>query len=527
MNSAPEKPSLPIWMLVALYAVMTAVTLYPLAVIEIPSFGDYLNHLARMYILTHYDHSNTFQIYYTIQWRAIPYLALEGIFLVLNLFLPIYSAGRVVLGLCVLLPVISVAMLHYAIHRRRSAVPLAAFLISYNHVLAWGFLNQLLTMCLAVMAFAGWIATRRWHRWARAGLFSALALILYFCHLVGFGMYGLMLVGYELGRTWQARGRPWRDIVGDWTAVAAQALVPLLLTIMVPLDRGYVTAVHTEYGGLISRVIALLSPVLVFGGPTDLLTFVVAAGILLALLALRFVRLAPLVWAPTLTVATLATAAPQLLQGTWGTSFRLPVLLAMLLLAGFSTTGRVNPVIRGVVLVPMLMIAAVHTLGLLPLLRTLDEDIATIRGLISIMPPGQRMLVAETLLDDQTVHHGPEFPTWHMNMVSVIDRETYNPLLFMAPSVIKASAAMPAPVPIGGHPITLYQLRQGLGRDAIDDHDDDGQGGQHYWFGWEAKYNYLLIEHFGAPLQDLPVNLKLVSSSTIANLYQIVKPDGR
>ena len=164
-----------------MYGLLAAIVLYPIAMVTVPDLEDYPNHLARMYILTHYNDSASLQNFYDVRWRPIPYLGMDATFVLLGRIANTYDAGRLYVGLCVLLPVLSVAALHFAVHRRLSLVPAGAFLLSYNALLLWGFLNYLPVLCLAVIVFAGWIATTQWLRGRRLILFSALAT---FCILV-------------------------------------------------------------------------------------------------------------------------------------------------------------------------------------------------------------------------------------------------------------------------------------------------------------------------------------------------------
>ena len=173
-----------LWKHVAVYGLLMAIVLYPIAIVTVPSLEDYPKHLARMYILTHYNESASLQQYYDVRWRPIPYLAMDSVFLLLASIANTYDAGRLFVGLCVLLPVLSVAALHFAVHRRLSLVPAGAFLLSYNTLLLLGFLNYLPVLCLAVIVFAGWITTIKWPRWPRLVLFSALTLVLYLGHVV-------------------------------------------------------------------------------------------------------------------------------------------------------------------------------------------------------------------------------------------------------------------------------------------------------------------------------------------------------
>ena len=64
MSMVPSIRRLPVWQVVACYAVMTAIVLYPVCSVQIPGLGDYLNHLARMHILADMDRSESLKNFY-------------------------------------------------------------------------------------------------------------------------------------------------------------------------------------------------------------------------------------------------------------------------------------------------------------------------------------------------------------------------------------------------------------------------------------------------------------------------------
>src|SRR5215469_6575263 len=103
---------LPMCRAIGLYAVMTAIVLYPILVVRVPGLGDYLNHLARMHIVSDIDRSEALRGFYQVHWQAMPYLAMDAPFVVLNHIATIYAAGRIYIGICIVLPVLSVAVLH-------------------------------------------------------------------------------------------------------------------------------------------------------------------------------------------------------------------------------------------------------------------------------------------------------------------------------------------------------------------------------------------------------------------------------
>ena len=236
----------------------------------VPALADYPNHLARMHILATRDQSPDLAGFYSVDWRPIPYLAMDVMFLGLRWIGSIYDAGRVFVGICLVLPPVSVGVLHYVVHRRLSFVPLVTFLFCYNYLFSWGFFNFIPAYNFAVLLFALWVATVGWARWPRALMFCILALGLYFSHLIAFAAYCIAVAGYELGRAVRAGGAAWHRTGLDWCAAALQAVPALAVNIMVSVQTSFVGPVMTYYGTLSDRILAIKSPLFFWGGRADL-----------------------------------------------------------------------------------------------------------------------------------------------------------------------------------------------------------------------------------------------------------------
>ncbi len=504
---------------IAIYLLMTLVVLYPMFVVQIPAFGDYLNHLARMHILADIGQSEALSHVYRLHWQAMPYLAMDAAFIVLNKVAPIYIAGRIFLAICIILPVVSVAILHFVVHRRISLVPTTAFLFCYNFVLAWGFLNYLFAACLAVILFAGWLATAGWRRLPRLALFCVLATILYLGHVVAFGAYGLMIVSYELAQSWRARFRPWRVIAADWTIAAMQAVPALGLALTVDLDRPFVGTLPTAFGGVSLKLLALCVPTMFFGGRADIIAGIVAGSVLVIGLRAGFLRLAGAVWPAALGLAAAAALMPSVLLGTYGMDLRLPLVVVLLLIGAASTTERMSPLMQGTVLATFLALTAVRVTEITGPLKDMDSQIADIRRVVATMPRGERLLVVDPEADLPT-----DLP-WtrlHMSLVSVIDRDAFVPYLFTNFTTVRPVPSLRTSSTPTGTPLSPADLVDGLGRSDDPSRDEgDGRGRRIYWMGWENKFDYVLVQHFGHRPMDLPTNLVLVTASPVADLYRI------
>lgn len=510
---------LAIWGAITLYAVMTLIVLHPVLTIHVPALGDYLNHLARMHVVSDIDRSEALSRFYRVHWQAVPYLAMDAAFVVLNQFATIYQAGRIFVVICIILPVLSVAMLHFVVHRRLSLVPATAFLFCYNYLLSWGLLNYLPPLCLAVMLFAGWIGSIGWPRWPRAVLFSLLALALYLSHLAAFGAYCLAVGGFELGRAWRTGFRPWRSVAAACFAAAVQAFPAIVMALSVHLERPSVGPALTSYGSLNTKLVALLSPVIFSGGPVDLLAGWFALLVLLLGLGTGRLRLAPEVWPAALAVGVVAVGMPSWLFGVYLMDVRLPLMVVMLVIGATTATARMERVLAGALLGLFLMLTAIRSVGIATELRTGDEQIAEVRKVVAAMPRGMRLLFVDTASGEDGV---PYWATLHIGMVAVIDRDAFVPNLFTGQGTVRPAPAMRTSSTPHGPPLSLSELMDGFGRkdDPAGD-QGNGLGGRIYWLDWQDKFDYVLIEHFGTRPVAVPNILHLVATSPVADLYRI------
>jgi hypothetical protein len=507
----------------AIYALLTGLALLPICSVRIPCLGDYLNHLARIHILTTIDGSPNLQRFFAPGWKLVPYFGMDIPVVALSYIMHLYAAGRVFMALCVLMPVIAAATLRYALHGRIGLTPAIAFLITYNYVLALGFLNYLFSACLAVMLFALWIATARCRPAWRMALFAPLAVILYFSHVLGFIAYGILVFGYELARAW--RIRPWRAvaIAVDFGVAASQALLPVALAFLLRADATFGTVKVTRYGTLADRIGALLSPIYFPGGGAGVVGAFVLAPLLLLWLA-RPVRVAPAAWPAALAVLLAACAAPHMLLNIWGTDMRLP-LVAAIVLAGAVTPGpRTGRAAVVACLGCVLALLAVRAWDATVLLRGLDSQVAQMRDLLTQLPRGARLLVVDGP-EDAPGRLAPRAIIEHMSLVATIDRDAFVPLLFAGTTPLQLLPAMQNSASQAVAELTLAQLAEGFARPApagaLPAYRD---GAQMFWLGWPAKFDNVLVTHFGADPGQLPPNLRRMASNGVATLYRIVAP---
>ena len=515
------------------YSLMSIIALYPIFIVSVPNLEDYPNHLARMYIISHYHSSPDLQHFYEVKWMMFPYIGMDATFILLTKILPIYDAGRVFIGLCVIMPALSVAVLYYSVHRRLSLVPTVAFLFSYNWLLLLGFLDYLLFLCLAIIVFAGWISTTKWRRWPRLLVFCGLTLILYLGHLAAFGAYCLMVLCFEVLRAGKAGLRAWRSTMADWFFGALQAVpavgvalgTAIELASRPKIEGSFVGRLPTEYGTVSEKFIAIFSPVLFSFSSIDAMCGVGIIILIFALLTGRL-RLNTDIFIIFLIVEGMVLIAPVKVMGIDGIDARLALLGAMLLLSAISTAVRLEKAAKNTILGLLILLAAIRAAEISNHLQNADKQISELRQVIDAMPKGMRMLTVETSQDGRGPSSDPVRLTQFAPLLAVIDRKLFSPNLFSSflgtvrPKQEFRSFSTPRGAPFPD----VDQLLDGYGKSNPSNADvPDGSGGRIYWLGWERSFDYVLVLHYGKRLTNLPEKLHLVAASNIADLYVIEK----
>jgi hypothetical protein len=493
----------------------TAISLAPLTLVQVPGLGDYLNHLARMHVLVGIAQSPDLQRYYQVHWTPIPYLAMDVVVPVLARVLPIYLAGKIFVLACVALPAAGAACLHYAVHRRFSPVPLAAWLVSSNTLLAYGFLNYLFALGFAVLLFAGWVSTTGWPRILRAVVFAPAVLALYFGHAFACFAYCLAVAGFEAGLALRARLQPFSRVAADLLAAFAQAIPAMVFAATLNVNAGYVGALRTHWGGLGAKLVALASPMLFLHDATNFL--VLAVAVMGALLLATRVRLAPAIWPACIPVALGALAMPHVVASTWGMDLRLPLFLVLLLISAASFRGA--PAWRWPAIAALFVLLAAKSADAWMVLDLVDGQIAETRRILAVLPRGARLLVVNVVGHGTGQEIVPNSTIWHMPLTAVIDRDAYLPYLFNGLTTIRMRPEFRLSSTPNGLPITPAQLRDGEHAAPAD--QGDGEGARIYWLAWPQNFDDVLVQRFGADPGPLPENLELLVHGQDMDLYRI------
>ncbi|TBW38667.1 hypothetical protein EYW49_08175 [Siculibacillus lacustris] len=214
------------------FVVLTAIVLVPVFQVAVPPLSDYVNHLARMYVIAVQGKDVHLDQFYKIEWQPIPNLAMDIVVPILARVVDIYRAGQVFTMLTILSLVTGPMAVHRALYGRFNPFPLTAFVILYNGVFLIGLMNYLIGVGVATWGLAFWIALQNSRPIVRMAVSAVFCVVLYVCHLYAVGLYGVTIGAFE---TWAWASRRFafdRRLVRSLVVliVPVLPLVPVLLS---------------------------------------------------------------------------------------------------------------------------------------------------------------------------------------------------------------------------------------------------------------------------------------------------------
>jgi len=318
-----RRAALRVWGAFALLMLLVAAPLFSTV---LPPLFDYPNHLARMHVLS--EGGNQF---YSVHWEPLPNLAQDLIAPPLARLMPLDIASKLFLVAIFGLIAGGTILLNRAATGVWRMWPLLAFLLLYNRMFLWGFLNYLFGIGVALAGAALWLAFERQRWWLRTLASSLVALACYLSHIAAFGFYALAIIGIELSPAWgELRARRW-PALGRRTAVAgAQFAIPAALFF------GYwhaAAAGGISYAAFWRKADLLFCVFDNYDRTFDIICFAPLLGLLGSLAATRRLRLSPrLTGAAGLVLAAYLLLPTQIFGGS-GADHRLPVAMFLLLIA--------------------------------------------------------------------------------------------------------------------------------------------------------------------------------------------------
>lgn len=382
-------------------ALLLVVALLPLAAAPVLPLIDFYNHIARLQVLAQLPQNPVFSANYAAVWAILPNIGLDVIGVVFLQFVPPSAMPHLAAAVIVAMMFAGIAALNRAVTGQTSwpALLLAVPLL-YSWVFNWGFANFLLGLGLSLLAAAWWLQQRgRPVRRLVGALLLALAIFL--CHALAFGLYGILIASLELGHWLQQPGRRPADLATRLGLCAVQAVVPAILFLQsrtAAVAGGITNADESlgrlrAQGRLLDRLLELAAMrletvVRVAEGPSypaDALSF----AVLLLVLALAFrrktLRLSPVVAPAVLAGVLLVLVMPPALFGSGYVADRMPLFLALVLVAGIMPGPE-----RSRLLLPALAALAGLRLALVALQwHGTTSDLADFDWVAAKLPAGQ------------------------------------------------------------------------------------------------------------------------------------------
>lgn len=382
-------------------ALMLALGLLPLIVTPVLPLIDFYNHVARFQVLATLADNPLFAANYASVWAVLPNIGLDVIALAALQIVPLALLPHLLAVLILAVLFAGLLTLNRAITGQvRWPALLLALPLLYSWIFNWGFAGFLLGLGLALLTAAWWL-TQRDRPLRRLGLALLLALAIFFCHALAFGLFGILIASLELSYWWQQRPRRFGALVSGLGQCALLAVAPVLLFLAsrTATAAGGVSNADESLsrlraqGLLMNRLVELAvqrleTIIRVAEGPSypaDALWLV----LLLALLGLAFQRralqLAPLAVVPALAGIVLVLIMPPALFGSGYVSDRMPLFLAMVLVAGIMP----GPGRLGLLLPGLATLAGVRLLMVAVQWHGTAADLADFDAVARALPPGQ------------------------------------------------------------------------------------------------------------------------------------------
>jgi len=160
--------------------------IFPVWTVAVMPWSDFGDHLARAYILRHYDEVAVFRQYYQIERLPLPNLAMDLIVTPMLGVMNPYLAAKLFVTLSILVFALAVHVFGRTVHGAPTWLAVAAVFFFYNSLLLYGFVNYTWGVALFLLAAAAWLVFER-KRSVVSGLVAAVAAsATYLAHLSGF-----------------------------------------------------------------------------------------------------------------------------------------------------------------------------------------------------------------------------------------------------------------------------------------------------------------------------------------------------
>jgi hypothetical protein len=403
-----------------LVALLTALAILPVFLVEIPAMSDYPNHLARMYLLSAVGTPQE-NPYYAIVWKLCPNLAMDLIVPAMARFMNVAPATKAFLVFSQVLIVSGAVALEITIKQRHQFAGFAANTVLYSMPFAFGFLNFEFGTGVALWGIALWVLLQNRRLYARFVVHSLFAFSVFVAHLFAFGLYGAVIGVYELYRIREEALNAKETILVVAILVSPAFFVfGFLIASGTPIENG-----ETEWL-LFLKLRSIIYALNAYS--IELSAFSVSIIFILTYYLFRsrhLIFIAPGKWI-AFGLLFLFIALPVRLFGVFFVDVRL-VIAAFLIMPAFLAFSTKRQVVRCLPPLVLSAIALLNTGHAATVWLEYRPDYTAIKSSFSLIESGAFVLVAS---DGSSA---AEVPLYHAPVLAVHYANAFVPSLFSAP----------------------------------------------------------------------------------------------
>ena len=396
------------------FVLLSMIVLIPIASVSLPPILDYPNHLARMHILAALPDAADLARHYKAIWTPIPDLAFDAVVPALTAILPVEIAMRLVLAVMLLALAGGCMALHRAAFHRWSLWPLFGFLLLYNRILLWGFLNYLAGLALMLWVLAAWIALETRPLAWRIATGATLATAIYLAHLAAFGSYALAILAFSLA---SPTGKLRQMLVATVTLLPAATLFLLAPT--------SAAAIQFDYGNPLRKFDLPMSIFDNYNRIFDGLTFGVILIMVIVGLVRRGISLHDRLRCSLVALLAAFVLLPSRLLSASGIDHRLPIAIGFLFVAA-SDWGAVSTKWRGTATAALLALLLVRMTVIETVWLRADRQYDALAPIFDQIAPGAAVAVAAPGNDAQA----GGVPLLHFPTLAAVTRNAFVDTIF-------------------------------------------------------------------------------------------------
>jgi hypothetical protein len=415
---------------------LCVVLVAPLFVVDVPPLGDYPNHLARIFVLASLPDDPVLARFFMPHWSIIPNLALDLIGPPLIRVLPVHVAGRLLIAIAMLLPVLGTVAYNRTLGGKWWS--LGVGLIAYNSCLLYGFLNFTIGLGLALLLAATWLRWRETNPVLAILLAMAGAPVLFACHLMGLVFFGLLIGGAELFRLYHERTAA--AVIRRGAVLALVFAAPAGLYAISALQQLGHDADFMPFG---DKLMQLVTSFANYDWPLDVATAGIAIGLPALCVLLRWGRVPGPAAISIVLLLIVFLLAPYAWKGTYLLDTRFAIMLGFMLFAGFVPVRWPSALRVGATAALVILFVARMAL-LTTAWASHRTDIADLRIVLAPVQPGQAVYVAQGSITEAPAYWDAN-PRWrklsnemrvdvHLGALALIEHRAYWPFEFDNPS---------------------------------------------------------------------------------------------